>query len=112
MADFAKLDVKIKRVAVHDGVEQSVWHKFRHEPAKQAGATADWIFMVWVRANWDHLRKLPADLNPTNPRDAEKGPPAQIDVYTGGSIRWSDVAVPKGGDLTQSAQAGSEEQRS
>jgi hypothetical protein len=39
---------------------------------------------------------LPGDLNPTDPRDADKGPPAQIDVYTGGGLRWSDVIVPEG----------------
>jgi hypothetical protein len=47
------LDLKIKRVIVHDGVGHSFW------------------------------------LNPN--RD-----PAQIDVYTGGGLRWSDVSVPEG----------------
>src|SRR5258708_33137024 len=52
--------------------------------------------MVWKPANWQRLRKLPADLNPTDAKDAEGGPPAEIDVYTGGNIKWADVIVPKG----------------
>ena len=52
--------------------------------------------MVWQPPSWEHLRRLPADLNPIDARDADKGPPAQIDVYTGGNLRWSDVIVPKG----------------
>ena len=52
--------------------------------------------MVWQPANWEHLRKLPADLNPTDPARCRNGPPAQIDVYTGGNLRWADVTVPKG----------------
>ncbi|MGK4301737.1 hypothetical protein, partial [Klebsiella pneumoniae] len=37
---------------------------------------------------------LPADANPTNGKK-EDGPPAQLDVYTGGNVRWKDVIVPK-----------------
>lgn len=96
MADFAKLDVETKRVIVHDGVGRSFWLNPNRDPAKQAAARMDWIFMVWQPANWDRLRKLPGDLNPTDARDADKGPPAQIDVYAGGNLRWSDVTVPKG----------------
>ena len=96
MDAFAKLDVKTKRVIVHDGVGHSFWLNPNRDPAKQAGARVDWIFMVWQEANWDRLRKLPGDLNPTDPRDADKGPPSQIDVYTGGNLRWSDVSVPGG----------------
>ena len=52
--------------------------------------------MTWQPKNWERLRKLPADLNPTEPGDAENGPPAQVDVFAGGNIRWADVTVPKG----------------
>lgn len=96
LADFAKLDVKIKRVIVRDGVGHSFWLNPNREPSKQAAARVDWIFMVWQTANWERLRKLPGDLNPTDPHDVDKGPPAQIDVYTGGGLRWSDVIVPVG----------------
>jgi hypothetical protein len=93
LADFAKLDVKAKRIVVHDGTGHSFWLAPNDEPEKLAAAKIDWVFMVWQPAQWEHLRKLPADLNPTDPGDS--GPPSQIDVFTGG-LRWSDVTVPKG----------------
>jgi hypothetical protein len=95
LADFAKLDVTSKQVVLHDGSGYSFWLAPNNEPAKRAAAKMDWIFMVWQPANWERLRKLPGDLNPTDAKDAENGPPAQIDVYTGGNIRWADVTVPK-----------------
>src|SRR5262245_15823338 len=96
LADFAKLDVKNKRIVVHDGVGHSFWLNMNNEPAKRDAAKMDWRFMVWQPGNWQRLRKLPADLNPTGPGDDKDGPPAQIDVYTGGNIKWADVTVPKG----------------
>jgi len=96
MADFAKLDAKTKRVIVHDGVGHSFWLDPNRKPEKRSAAKMDWSFMVWVPANWERLSKMPADLNPTDPDDANQGAPAEIEVYTGGSIRWSDVKIPKG----------------
>jgi hypothetical protein len=96
LAAFAKLDVKRKRLVLHDGVGHSFWINPNREPAKQAEARVDWVFMVWQPASWDRLRKLPGELNPTDAGDADKGPPAQIDVYTGDTMRWSDVVVPEG----------------
>jgi hypothetical protein len=93
LADFAKLDIKAKRVVVHDGTGYSFWLAPNDEPEKRATAKMDWAFTVWQPASWERLRKLPADLNPTDPGDA--GPPAQIDVYTAG-VRWADVTVPAG----------------
>src|SRR5262249_48305180 len=66
------------------------------EAAKRDAAKMDWSFTVWQPANWERLRKMPPDLNPTDPADAKNGPPAQIDVFCGGNIKWADVAVPKG----------------
>ena len=68
LADFARLDVKAKRVIVHDGVGHSFWLAPNDEPEKLAAAKIDWVFMVWQPASWERLRKLPADLNPTDPR--------------------------------------------
>jgi hypothetical protein len=95
LADFADLDVKSKRIVVHDGVGQSFWLNMNNKPDKREAAKMDWSFMVWVPGNWQRLRKLPADINPTGGRD-EDGPPAQIDIYTGGNIKWADVVIPKG----------------
>lgn len=94
LADFAKLDVKDKRVVLHDGVGASFWLNTNRDPEKAAAAQADWIFVVWQPANWERLRKLPPDLLPVKAAE-ETSPPSQIDVYTGGKLRWSDVKVPK-----------------
>ncbi len=56
LADFAELDVKSKRVVLHDGVGQSFWLNMNDEPAKRAAARMDWRFMVWVPANWERLQ--------------------------------------------------------
>src|SRR5262249_45068530 len=93
LADFARMDAKIKRVVVHDGTGHSFWLAPNREPEKLAAAKIDWVFMVWQPANWERLRKLPADLNPTDTNDA--GPPAQIAVPPAG-LRWADVKVPDG----------------
>ena len=93
LADFARLDVKVKKVVVHDGVGHSFWLAPNREPEKLAAAKIDWSFTVWVPASWEQLRKLPADLNPTGP--GETSPPSQIDVYTAG-IDWAGVTVPAG----------------
>jgi Carboxypeptidase regulatory-like domain len=96
LADFAKLDVKSKRIVLHDGVGNSFWLNPNNEPAKRDAAKMDWSFMVWQPENWKRLRKLPADLNPIGPEDAKNGPPSVLDVYTGGNTKWADVVVPKG----------------
>jgi hypothetical protein len=96
LADFTNLDVKTKRLIVHHGVGASFWLNPNREPAKQAAARIDWIFMVWRPDSWARLRTMPGDLNPTDARDAATGPPSQIDVFTGGNIRWSDLTIPAG----------------
>jgi protocatechuate 3,4-dioxygenase beta subunit len=42
---------------------------------------------------------MPAGLLPADIARDGPGPPARIDVYVGGNIRWSDVDVPKGIEL-------------
>ncbi len=93
LADFAKMDAKAKRVVVHDGVGSSFWLAPNREPENLEAANVDWVFMVWQPANWERLRTLPADLNPTDPGDTT--PPAQIDVFTAG-IDWAHITVPAG----------------
>jgi hypothetical protein len=99
LADFVRLESRNKRVILHDGVGHSFWLNPNGEPSKGAAARIDWAFMVWQPANWDRHRRLPADLRSTGAREAGHGPPAQIDVYTGGNLRWSEVTVPKGLDV-------------
>ena len=38
---------------------------------------------------------MPPNLRPADSA-SEDGPPTQIDVFTGGNVRWADVKVPKG----------------
>src|SRR4051812_38529081 len=92
LAEFARLDVEAKRVVVHDGLGHSVWIHPNREPDKKDDGRIDWIFMVWQPESWKRLRTLPVDLNPTAAGD--KAPPSQIDVFTGGALRWADVRVP------------------
>jgi hypothetical protein len=94
LADFAKLDVKNKRIVLHDGVGRSFWLNPNRHDAKEGAARIDWSFTVWQPASWERLRQLPPDLNPTVPQDIASGPPAQIEVYTDGNIHWEDVTVP------------------
>jgi hypothetical protein len=96
---LAKLDMKTKRVVVHDGVGASLWLNPNREASKREAARMDWSFMVWQPDHWERLRTLPPDLNPTAPADAANGPPTQIDVYTSGSVRWPAVVVPSGVDV-------------
>src|SRR5262245_47215771 len=91
LADFARMDAKIRRIVVHDGTGHSFWLAPNREPEKLAAAKIDWVFMVWQPSSWERLRKLPADLNPTELADTS--PPAQIDVFTAG-INWAEVTVP------------------
>ncbi len=93
LADFARLDVKSKRIIVLDGTGHSFWLAPNNEPEKLATAKIDWVFTVWQADRWEHLRTMPARANPTDPADTD--PPSQIDIYTGG-LRWADVIVPKG----------------
>lgn len=93
---FAKLNVKEKQLIVYDGTGNSFWLNPNREPDKQVAARIDWTFMVWVSGKWEDQHKLPAELKSSNPADAEQGPPAAIELYTGGSIRWSEVKVPPG----------------
>jgi len=93
LADFAKLDVKAKRIVVHDGAGHSFWLAPNNEPEKLEAAKIDWSFTVWQPANWEQLHKMAADFNPTEP--GETSPPAQIEVFTAG-IDWAAVTVPAG----------------
>jgi hypothetical protein len=86
LANFAKLDVKAKQVVLHDGVGRSFWAK---------NAPMDWRFMVWQAASWQRQRRLPVDIGRIDAREAANGPPAQLDVYTGGKVKWAEVVVPR-----------------
>ncbi|HEY3393973.1 MAG TPA: carboxypeptidase-like regulatory domain-containing protein, partial [Lacipirellulaceae bacterium] len=96
LAAFAKLDVKIKRLVAYDGVGHSFWLNPNNEPEKKSDAEIDWMFVVWQPESFERLRKMPADLKPRDVAEADAEPPAELHVYIGDNIRWSDVKVPDG----------------
>ena len=96
LQDFAKIDVKQRRIVVHDGGGRSFWLNPNREQAKEADAAIDWVFMVWVPDNWQRLHGMPARVRPRDGRPGDEGPVPQIDVFAGGRINWADVKVPEG----------------
>jgi hypothetical protein len=96
LAAFAKLDVKTKRLVAYDGVGHSFWLNPNNEPEKRTAAEIDWMFVVWQPESFERLRKMPADLQPRDVAEADTGPPAELHVYIGERIRWSDVKIPDG----------------
>ncbi|HEX2474545.1 MAG TPA: hypothetical protein VHK01_07365, partial [Lacipirellulaceae bacterium] len=90
LAAFAKIDAKLKRLIAHDGVGHSFWLNPNNEPEKRTDAEIDWMFVVWQPASFDRLRNMPADLQPRDISEADAGPPAELHVYIGDNIRWSD----------------------
>lgn len=100
LADFAKLDVKSKQLVVHDGIGHSFWLNMNNDPAKEEESRMDWGFVVWSTDSWNRLRDLPPDLNPVPGRKPGDEAPIQLDVYTGGRIKWAEVTVPKGVEVT------------
>lgn len=90
--DFSKVDIPIKRVVLHDGFGHSFWLNPNGDKEKLAKSLIDWTVMLWQPDRLKFQRGLPAGFR------AVEGEPilAQIDVYTGGFVRWADVIVPKG----------------
>lgn len=90
--DLSKVDVPKKRVVLHDGFGYSFWLNPNGDKEKLAKSLIDWKFMVWVPDRLQFQRGLPAGFR------AVEGDPVlvQVDVYTGGFVRWADVVVPKG----------------
>jgi hypothetical protein len=93
---FALIDAKNKKVIVHDGNGKSFWLNMNDEPAKRDAAKIDWVFTVWQKESFERLAKMPADLQRIDKDDAKLGPPLTLDIYTGGSVKWKDVLLPKG----------------
>jgi hypothetical protein len=93
---FATVDAKVKRLVVRDGVGHSFWLNPGGESEKQEAAEIDWVLSIWAQKSWEQMLKMPRELVSSDLGDAESGPPAQIEVFTGGRIRWADVRVPAG----------------
>ncbi len=87
LEEFAKVDAKMRRLVVHNGIGHSFWLNPNREKDKEAAARIDWVFVVWDLGRWQQLQGLPARFRPRG-GNAETGeaPAPQIDVYTGGNI--------------------------
>ncbi|MGD9632002.1 MAG: collagen binding domain-containing protein [Pirellulales bacterium] len=96
LADLAKIDAKVKRVVLHDGVGASFLLNPNHQPDKREAARTDWSFSVWQPGSWTWHQSRPAALRQPQLGDPHLGPPVQLDVYTGGDIHWKDIVVPPG----------------
>jgi len=93
LANFAKLDVKSKQIVVHNGIGNSEWLNISNDPLKREAAKIDWMFQTWTKD--DGKSRRTRRLGQGDP-EASQEPPSQIDVYTGGNIKWEDVRVPQG----------------
>ena len=98
LANFAKVEAKSKLLVVHNGIGQSEWINIGNDPKRREAAKIDWLFTTWTTEDWkrDGNRGRVRRGEKVDPKEAEDGPPAQIDVYTGGNIKWEDVRVPQG----------------
>lgn len=93
LKDFAAIAGERKRLVIHDGVGRSFWLNPNREADKPVDSRIDWVFMVWVKENFERLRRMPADLRAIG---EEPAPVPQIDVYTGFNIDWKQAQVPEG----------------
>lgn len=93
LQDYAKVDIPKKRVVLHDGFGQSFWLNTGNDLGKKGRALIDWQIMVWQADRLKFQQDLPARFRGMGLQDQSL---AQIDVYTGGFVRWDDVIVPKG----------------
>lgn len=103
LAAFDRMDSKNKRVVVRDGVGESFWLKSSREAKKSDETKAgdvvsdaskiDWKFMVWSKEKW---KRFADPKDEREPDDPALEPLSQIDIYVGGNVDWSKIAVPKG----------------
>ena len=96
LADFVKLDVKTKKIVVHDGPGTSVWLNINREKDKMEAAKMDWSFSVWQPASWEQLRKMPDEFVGETLKAGANGPPSTIDIYTSDHLLWADLVIPQG----------------
>lgn len=92
--DFAKIETPLKRVVLRDGTGTSVWLNIRRQVMKPKNAKIDWSFMVWNEESRRAQRRMPVGLSSIGKTDPAIV--AQLEIYTGGSIRWANVAIPDG----------------
>jgi hypothetical protein len=93
LANFAKVDVPLRRLVIRDGQGRSFWLNPNRSPDQEVDDTIDWTFMVWRKESWDFQQTLPADMRLPQPAESVY---SQIDLYAGGNVKFEDVQVPEG----------------
>ncbi len=89
---FSKVLAPRLELVVHGGKHKSFWIKTSE---KQADASVDWVFTVWVPANWNRLYNSPRSyFSSDQPNFRQPVAAPRLDVYVGGSIDWDAVRVP------------------
>lgn len=94
-----KIEAKVERLVPHDGIGASFWLNPNRAPEKRAAARMDWKFTVWQPASWKRQRSFTADMRPPSLSDPQLGPSIELEVYTGGDLRWQEVAVLSGFEI-------------
>ncbi|TWU33916.1 carboxypeptidase-like regulatory domain-containing protein [Novipirellula artificiosorum] len=87
-------------LVVHDGTHESFWIKTSD---KQADASVNWVFTVWVPANWNHLYNNPRSyFSADQPNFRQPVAAPRLDVYVGGQIDWKAIRLPSNVVVTDS----------
>ena len=78
LAGFARLDVKTKRIIIHDGVGASFWLNPNREASKQKAARMDWEFIVWQPAIWEQAEQAARRSQPDRSARRRQGPSSTV----------------------------------
>ncbi|MCA9137370.1 MAG: carboxypeptidase regulatory-like domain-containing protein [Planctomycetales bacterium] len=88
---FAKVESNRKQLVVRAGEQESFWLTIGDKSTKHP---MDWQFVVWVPANWQHLRDAKAGLLP--PGEEGDAPKTEMVVFVSDRIDWNAIKIPEG----------------
>lgn len=91
---FAKIDSDRKRLIIRSGRPNSFWLGISD---KAQPHPIDWQFVVWMPANWQHLRDAKAGLLP--PGEEGDSPKTELLVHVSPRIDWNSLKIPDGLDV-------------
>jgi hypothetical protein len=92
---FARVRAPKLRLVVLDGKAQSFWLNSNRDADKNE--PMDWTLTVWEAERFNRLFNNPKTTFGSDSENFRQDVPVpEITVYTGGSIDWSGVEVPKG----------------
>lgn len=99
LAKFVAIDSPVKRVVVRDGLGYSFWLDPNGKKRADRRTKIDWEFSVWQADRWKMQLDLPPSMSALRDASARKAPAVVLTVYTGG-LRWNEVKLPTGLDVT------------